>query len=144
MVVDITDYGSGTAWLIDRLLQLDGAHRNSGVVVDSGSPAGSLIPRLQEYGLTVHATSTREFARACVSFRDLVERGALAHTGSDALAMSVQGALRRRLTDLWAWDRKRSLGDTAPICAATLATWGVLTIGPVSRAAYERQAGDGA
>lgn len=143
VVVDITNFGSGTAWLIDRLLALDMAHDSAGVVVDSGSPAGALIPRLQEFGLTVHATSTRQFAQACVSFKDLVERGALVHTGRGPLDASVQGALRRRLTDLWAWDRKRSLSDTAPVCAATLATWGVLTIGPVSRAAYERTAVDG-
>ena len=124
VVVDVVDYGSGTAWLIERLLQLDRAHTNCGVVVDSGSPAGALIPRLEEYGLTVHATGTREFARACVAFKDLVERGELRHSGSDVLGRSVQGALRRRLTDLWAWDRKRSLGDTAPLCAATLAAWG--------------------
>ena len=94
---------------------------------------------MQEYGLTVHQTTTREFARACVTFRDHVERGALRHSGCDALAQSIQGAMRRRLTDLWAWDRKRSLSDTAPICAATLAVWGVLTIGPVSRAAFQER-----
>jgi len=134
--VDVTDYGSGTTWLIDRMRQLDDAHRNAGIVVDAGSPAGALIPRLQEYGLTVHQTTTRDFARACVSFTDLVDRDVLRHSGCDALAQSVQGAMRRRLTDLWAWDRKRSLSDTSPICAATLAVWGVLTIGPVTRAAF--------
>lgn len=137
VVVDIPEYGGGTAWVIDRLVELDGAHRNAGVVVDSGSPAGAMIPRLQEFGLTVHTTSTRDFARACGSFKDLVDRGELRHTGCEPLARSVQGALRRRLTDLWAWDRKRSLSDTAPLCAATLAAWGTLTIGPVSRAAME-------
>jgi len=142
VVVDIAEHAAGTAWAIERLCDLDTRHKNAGVVVDAGGPAGALIPRLEEYGLVVHQTATREFARACVTFKELVERGELVHSGCEPLSLSVQGAMRRNLTDLWAWDRKRSLSDTAPICAATLAAWGVLTIGPISRAALRKATSD--
>ena len=70
-----------------------------GVVVDPGGPANALIPRLEEYGLTVHQVNARELAQACGGFYDAVQNRGLRHRGSEPLNQAVQGrreALARR------------------------------------------------
>jgi hypothetical protein len=146
--VDITDYGSGIAWTIDRAVELSGVHENVGVVVDPGGPAASLIPRLREYGLTVHEMAARQVANACGSLHDAVSRSddltaLVVHSGVDVLTQAVQGAVWRPLGQgTRAFDRKLAVSDPAPLLAAALARWGLLEFGPISAAAFEQRFGE--
>jgi hypothetical protein len=107
------------------------------VVVDPGGPAASLIPRLEEFGLLVHHTSARDLAQASGLFYDAIAQGALRHGDSGPLNQSVQGAVKRPLTQSWAFDRRKALADPSPLMAAVLAHWGLLTHGPISAAALD-------
>ncbi len=136
-LVDVTDYGSGTGWVVERIVELTGRHENVGVVVDPGGPAASLIPRLREYGVEVIEPSTRDVASACGAFYDDVRNGALRHRGSAPLNTSITGAVKRSLMQSWALDRKKAVADSAPAMAAVLAHFGLRTRGPISRGAFD-------
>jgi len=143
--VDVCDYGSGIAWTVERMVQLSERHENVGVVVDPGGPANSLIPRLREWGLTVHEMNTRQVVAACGYFYDAVTHKAgksLWHSGAEVLTQAVQGAVKRSLSQAWAFDRKHAANDPCPLLAVTLACWGLLEHGPISAAAFEQRFGE--
>ena len=141
-VVDVAEFGSGLAWVVESVVRLSERLTTVGCVVDPGGPAASLIPRLQEFGVTVHETSMRQVAMASTGFHDAVREGTLTHRGSEPLNQSVQGAVRRNLAQSWAFDRRKALSDPSPLMAATLALWGLLTYGPISEAAFEERFGE--
>lgn len=142
-VVDVCEHGAGIGWVVEALVALSGRWEILGVVVDPGGPAAALIPRLEEYGLTVHQTSTREVAQACGLFYDAVSNSTLRHRGSEPLTQSVQGAVKRTLSQSWAFDRRRAVSDPSPLLAAVLAHFGLLTHGPISEKAFEQRFGEG-
>jgi hypothetical protein len=142
-LVDVAEHGAGIAWALERLVALSERWETLGVVVDPGGPAASLIPRLQEFALNVIEPPTREVAMACTGFYDAVSAGTLRHRGVASLNMSVAGAVKRSLSQSWAFDRKKSIGDSSPLMAGVLALWGLRTRGPISQAALDQQFGRG-
>lgn len=141
-LVDVAEAGSGIAWVIDKVVLLAERYETVGVTIDPGGPAASLIPRIQEYGVPVIEVTTREVAQACTGFFDAVVAGdRLRHRGSPVLDASVQGAVKRPLSQSWAFDRRKHVGDPSPLLAATLAHFGLLKRGPMSQTAFETQFG---
>jgi hypothetical protein len=65
---------------------------------------------------------------ACGAFYDAVVAGTLAHLDQPVLLAAVTSARRRILGDAWAWGR-RAGGDVSPLCAVTLARWGLVKAG---------------
>jgi Phage Terminase len=120
-LVDVVEYGAGIAWTIDRVVGLAERWSTVGVVVDPGGPAASLVPRLEEMGLTVIPVSARNLAQASGLFYDAVINGTLRHRGAQPLTESVQGAARRPLAQAWAFDRRKALADPSSVMAAVLA-----------------------
>ena len=141
VLVDVVEHGSGVAWVIDRLVELCGRHDPIGVVVDPGGPSGALIPRLQEFGLPLIETTTREVAQACGMLFDGVEQGTVCHRGSEPLTHSVSGAVKRSLAQAWALDRRKALTDPSPLLAVTLSYWGLRAHGALSERAVEARFG---
>lgn len=107
------------AWLADRLR----VWPNVGVVLDPSGPAGTLIPELQALGVEFTLTRARDMAQACGSFHDAVVDDRLRHIGQPELSGAVAGARRRSLGDAWAWARRDSSVDLAPLVGVTLALW---------------------
>jgi hypothetical protein len=138
-VVDVAEFGSGLAWVVESVVRLSERLTTVGCVVDPGGPAASLIPRLQEFGVMVREMSMRQVAMASTGFHDAVREGTLTHRGSEPLNQSVQGAVRRNLAQSWAFDRRKALSDPSPLMAATLALWGLLTYGPISEKAFDER-----
>jgi len=141
-LVDCVESGAGIAWVLDRALELQRHHDPLGFVIDAGGPANTLIPRLQEFGISVIECSMREVAQASTGFYDAVTAGTVRHRGSPPLNQSVQGAVKRSLAQSWAFDRRKALADPAPLIAAALALWGLRTHGPISTAAFRERFGD--
>lgn len=131
--LEVIDVSSDLSTLVQRAAA--NANRYDGVVViQSGSPAASEIPTLER--LTAHGRKGKhrvkviaqpEMARAVGSFYDAAVARRLSHRNDPRLNDAVAAAVRRHVGDTFVWQR-RIAESIAPLTAATLARWGVLTM----------------
>lgn len=139
--VEVIDHQPRTSWMVGRLLELKDRWKTCAIVIDPTGQAGSLIAPLEEVGVEVVKPSAREMAQACGQFFEAaVDSRTLRHLGQPEMATALAGAQRRPLQDAWAWSRKDSSVDIAPLVSATLAAWGFATrahlMGPFLPAIY--------
>lgn len=125
--VEVVEHRRGTGWVVDRLAELVEAHDSGDPICDARGPAGSLMPDLEEKGVTVIPTSGPEHAQAAGRFFDAVDQETLRHLGTPELSAAIAGAVKRPLGEAWAWSRKSSGVDISPLVACTLALWGLET-----------------
>lgn len=121
--VGASDRRRGTAWLPERLAQIQDKYRCV-VVVDGHGPAGAVIPDLREARVDVTVASTGDVCDACASIFDKVRDGKVAHLSNGELDEAVAGAVKRPVGDRWMWGRKTSTFDVSMLEAVTLAAWG--------------------
>lgn len=128
--VEVIDQDRGLGWVVERCAALNKAHEPLVFVVDPLSPAGPLIPELEAAGLPVHAVTTRQLVAGCGGFYDAVIEGGLVHLGCPVLDAAVAAARKRDVGDGgWAFGRKNSEANIAPLVAAVLAYWGLTEFG---------------
>jgi hypothetical protein len=118
----------GTEWVVAECIRLWDTYKPSAFVVDAIGPAAAIVPDLEEAGVTVVVTNTREFASACGRLFDGIVNDECRHTGQPDLTTAVAGAASRKLGDAWAWSRSTSAVDISPLVAVTLALWGATTL----------------
>lgn len=113
-------------WLVQR------AGRKIPVVIDSMSPAASLVPALKERRVRVTVTSAADMAKACGDWFDSVTEARLTHFGQAQLDGAVLGAQRRSIGQAGGWglDRKNPDVNIAPLVAVVLALHGARTNKP--------------
>ena len=80
-----------------------------------------------------------DLTQGTLAFYDLVAQSKLRHRGQPALDAAATGAQDRRAGDAFMWDRSKSVGDVAPIVAATAAVWLACQpeVEPPKQSAYE-------
>lgn len=126
--VEVVEHRAGTEWVVPYVADLHRRHRPCAVVIDPTSHAGALIEDLEKHGIeVVKPFTSRDAAQACGQFTNAADpdvRG-LAHLGQDSLNRALAGAMKRDLSDAWAWDRSSSAADISPLVGCTLAAWGV-------------------
>jgi hypothetical protein len=137
--VEVVDARYGTAWLVDRMVDLNHRWSPLSVRLDPAGPAGSFVPALTEAGVEVSLTTARELGQACGAFYDAVMAGKLRHIDQTPLTAAVHMARQRPLGDAWAWHRKDAQTDLSPLVAVTLAMFGHAQ----EAAAPKRSAGSG-
>lgn len=127
--VEIAANEPGTAWVVPWMVERKKKWRPLAVVVDPGSPAGSLITDLDDAGIELTEPTARQVGQACGQFHDLVtDSKSLRHRGDALLATALAGARERLVGDgAWAWARRGLTVDISPLVAATLALWGFTT-----------------
>jgi hypothetical protein len=136
--VEVVDAGDGTGWVVGRIVELVDRWQPVAVVVDPRSPAGSLIPELEDQGVTVTPVTSTEYAQACGALFDaVVDRRRLRHPSAgncghlgDLLAAAVGNAKTRPIGDAWGWDRRDPAVDISPLVAVTNARHGLVTAVP--------------
>jgi hypothetical protein len=128
--VETVEYRRGVGWLPDRLAELVSRHQPRLVVCDGTGPAGSLLPDIQQRGVTVTCVTAKEHAHACGLFYDMAVEARMRHLGSPELSAAIKTAVQRPLGDAWAWSRKDSSTDICPLVSATLAIWGAAAPSP--------------
>lgn len=126
-VDNVTDAAVGVELLAAR------AGRRIPVVIDSMSPAASMIPDLKARKVRVITVSAgADMAKACGGFYDDVTapKPRLTHAAQEQLDDAVKGAAKRKIGDAggWGWDRKDPTKNIAPLVAATLARFGASVI----------------
>lgn len=123
LAVDIAaDTLAVVEWLVER------AGRKIPVVIDSLSPAASMIPTLKARKVKVVASNAQDMQKACGGFYDDSTEGRLTHAAQDQLTDALSGARKRPIGTAggWGWDRKDPSVNIAPLVAATLARFGAV------------------
>ena len=140
--VELMDRRPGTGWVIERLAELIKKWKPCAVVLDAGSPAGSLLAAVEEAGIELTKPTARDIAAAAGSFYDGIsgkratnpDTGELGpdprvirHRGQEELTTALAAAVKRPLGTTWAWDQMASAADITPVIAVSNALWGYAT-----------------
>ena len=129
VVVEVIDRRPGTGWLVPAVVQLHRAYPTAPIAADDLTCADAIV-QLARRHVTVDPFGAVAIGRACLAFDDLLTGGGLVHRDQLPLDQAVVAARRRYFGDAWAWSRARSVGDIAPLMAATLAAWSYRTRPP--------------
>lgn len=133
-LVNLQEYADvrlrGTAWAVDYLA--DKWKKASAIVIDSMSPAMSIVPDLEKRHVRVTVTQTRDLAAATGRMLDMIHEGTLQHLPADQqpqLSAAALGATLRSIgpNGAQAWNKKGADIDISPLQAATLALHGAYT-----------------
>jgi hypothetical protein len=92
--VEIVEHRPGTAWLEDRLVELDERHEPEAIECDGRGPAAEFIKKLANRGVTVESVDASEHAQACQSLLGAVEARSFRHLGTPELAAALEGRER--------------------------------------------------
>jgi hypothetical protein len=128
---EIHEHRPGTSWLPKRLAEMVERGNPDGVFCDGLGPSASMIKDCDDAGVTVEPVDTKDHTRACGRLVDIIADGNLAHLGSQELRDAVLGAAQRPVGDAWAWSRKNSSVNIAPLVALTLGVGVVERVGLV-------------
>lgn len=111
------DEAAAVEWVTER------AGRRMPVVIDSQSPAASMIPTLKARRVKVHQGSAGDMAKACGQFVSDVEAGRLTHADQESVNDAREGARKRGIGAAggWGYDRADPSVRIHPIVAVTLA-----------------------
>ncbi len=122
--VELDEQRNGVGWLVGYLVARCERNPIRTVVIDAASPAASIVDDLEQRGVNVTTTQSRQMAAACGQFYDGVMDAWLHHIDQPQVNLALSVARKRPLGDAWAWNRKNAASDITPIVAATLALWG--------------------
>lgn len=111
------DEAAALEWVTAR------AGRKTPVLIDSMSPAASMIPALRARKVKVHAGTSGDMAKACGLFASELEAGRLTHADQESVNDAREGARRRAIGSAggWGYDRSDSSVNIAPLVAVSLA-----------------------
>lgn len=107
-------------WVVAR------AGRRMPVVIDTMSPASSMIPVLKARGVKVHAGSAGDMARGCGLIVSDLDAGRLTQSDQESLNDARDGARKRAIGTAggWGYDRKDPSVHIHPLVAVTMARVG--------------------
>lgn len=117
------------AEVVDFLVDIVTAWDPCALATDANSPAKVLEPLLLTAGVELIKTTGNQAVQMCGGLYDDAESKVLSHSNQPVLNDAVEGAVKRFLPQGdWALDKR---GDTivAPMVAAGLARWALLTFG---------------
>lgn len=140
--LELLKRGSGSGWLVPDLVSL---HRTTQalIVIDPGSPAGSILADLYaalriayedshlDVTTIVITMTARDVAQAFgviydAATRPLSEPRTVVHLGQEELTLAVGGADKRPIGDGHAWNRRDVAADITPVISVTHALWGMV------------------
>ena len=123
---------SGHEWLVEWFTDPLKPHRKEWpiAVQGRGAPASGLIDTLREAGLNVVEWQGGDLPAGCGDLYDLVKGSdekmtvpGIFHRPDPRLDIAAATAAVKALGDGWAWDRRKSPNDAAPLVALTGAVW---------------------
>jgi hypothetical protein len=132
---ELVESKGGTAWVAPRVAEIVKKHKVE-AICDGRGPAASLVPEVRDRGMEVQLLTSSEHAQACGQLMDGVERGAFRHLNDPDLNVAVRAACTRPLGDAWAWSRKDSNTNIAPLVAFTLAVSAAMTAEKPKKVSY--------
>jgi hypothetical protein len=123
------DEAAAVEWIVAR------AGRRIPVLIDSMSPAASMIPTLRTRNVKVRAGSSGDMAKACGLLVSDLEGGRLTHADQESVNEAREGARKRAIGTAggWGYDRKDASINIAPLVSVTLARLGAGAVKPPSK-----------
>lgn len=118
--VQVIDAKRGTAWVADRLVELNKTWKPTGIALRTDGPAGALLSALESRRLPLVKVGPREAGQACGLFIAGVGESTIAHSGQPVVAVAIGAADKRKTGDAWVW-KPRGDTDISPLWAVTLA-----------------------
>ena len=114
------DEQAAVDWVAER------AGRHMPVVIDSQSPASSMIPALKAKGVKVHSGSAGDMAKGCGLLVSDLEAFRLTHADQESVNAAREGARKRAIGTAggWGYDRANPSVKIQPLVAVTLARLG--------------------
>lgn len=95
-----------------------------------GAPASNLIPALQKAGVPVREWGGSDLPQGCQTFYDKIVQHLAFHRPAPTLDRAAAATVAKTLGDAWAFDRKNSPVDAAPLVSSAGAVW-ALEQGPL-------------
>jgi hypothetical protein len=140
--IELAKQGSGSAWIVRDLVTMHMETRCR-IVIDPGSPAGSILADLQnalrlayddsrlDMTEIIITMTSRDVAQAFgmiydAATRPLSEPRTVVHLGQEELTLAVGGADKRPVGDGHAWDRREATTDITSLISVTHALWGLV------------------
>lgn len=142
--VEVVASRTGTEWAVGWLSDARNPERAEVpvAVVKKRAPSSSLVPALVEADLEVvewdgveGTAELYDHVRAAVGDGD--SRVPLAHLTQPVLDIAAANTATRPVGDSWAWDRRKSSADAAPLVAVTGALWLLKSYERPAPSAYE-------
>lgn len=129
---------ANTEWVVDTVAEKLAFKPDAVVVQGRGAPASSLIEFLKLKGVEVTECQGNDLGASCGQFSDRVMNNSVRFLDQEALNLAAGDAVKKDLGEVWVWNRAKSPVDVAPLCAVTMALWGLemLTDGAVKVTAY--------
>ena len=123
------DEAAAVAWVAAR------AGRRTTVVIDSMSPAASMVPALRARGVKVNVSTAGDMSKACGLFKSDLEAGRLTQADQEAVNDARAGARMRAIGTAGGWglDRSDPSVEIHPIVALVLARLGASMTKPTTR-----------
>lgn len=134
--VEVIDHKEGTAWVVPRLVELDGKWKPDQIAILQSSPAGSLIEEIAEAlkkeRVPVYQVSGSDYAAACGQFLDRFtedidgKHQLVIHNGPhvNVLTAAADAARKREFIEGgFVWNRRDAAANIAPLVAVTLASY---------------------
>jgi hypothetical protein len=114
------DEPAAVDWIVSR------AGRRMLVVIDSMSPAASMIPALKARGVKVHTGTSGDMSKATGLVKSDLEAGRLTHADQESVNDAREGARKRAIGTAggWGYDRRDPSVKIHPLVAVTLARLG--------------------
>lgn len=116
-------WGSDEATAVELVDTMWRANRRSKVIIDSQSPASSMIPTLKTRRVGVHAGTAGDMQKACGLMVSDLEGRRLTHADQERLNQARDDVRKRAIGTAggWGYDRKDPSAFIAPMVSATLA-----------------------
>ncbi len=138
--VELIEHRQGTDWIVARLVELKARWDPIAIALDVKGPAGSLLLELEDVGISLPKKgedgkrveprrgdliipTAGDYAGACGALVDAITQSKLRHIDQIPLNSAVGGVAKRPLGEAYAWGRKTSSANIAPLVAVTLARW---------------------
>jgi hypothetical protein len=115
-----SDTEAAVNWIEDAWRR---AGRRTWVIIDSESPAASLVTDLENRRVRVHVTTAPQYAAACGAVENRLKAGTLTHGGQETVTNAVvKDGKRRPIRGAggWGWDRRNPSSQIQQAVAMTL------------------------
>ena len=118
--LEVIEHRTGTGWVPERAKQLHERHEPGEWLIDPSGPAAMLVKPLKAAGIPLRYVTGRDYAGAYGEFVAAVKDAKVAHLGDRILDDAVAAGRKRDVGDGgFAWGRKNSEANIAPLVAAT-------------------------